>query len=250
MIQQRLSVKLAVAAVFIHPTIRELGSIIDSQTTGSAATVSTRTMQGPDETQPKKAQKTEGVKTKLLTHFGLESEHLLQGALNRILQLAARVAPTGLRTVFHRWRGVKVGDDVLIGYDTIIETSYPWLVSIGKNSAIGMRVTIIGHFLGAESLVRKNGEVSIQIGENVWIGPGSLILPNVTIGNGSVVAAGSIVSNSVPPGTLVQGNPAIAVARCPVPVKRGIPFEEFIKHLEPLDRDHQSPSTGFSKYKK
>ena len=130
---------------------------------------------------------------------------------------------------------MRIGDEVLIGYDSIIETSYPWLVSIGSRAAIGMRVTIIGHFLGMERAFLKQNEFSVDIGEDTWIGPGSLILPNVTIGKGAVVAAGSVVSSSVPPGTLVQGNPARAVARCPVPVKPGMPFEEFLESLEPLE---------------
>jgi acetyltransferase-like isoleucine patch superfamily enzyme len=81
----------------------------------------------------------------------------------------------------------------------------------------------------------KSKDVTVKIGDEVWIGPGSLILPNVTIGNGSVVAAGSVVSLSVPPGTMVQGNPARPIAKCPVPLKKGVVFEEFLKNLLPLN---------------
>lgn len=48
----------------------------------------------------------------------------------------------------------------------------------------------------------------VIINENVWIGYGSLILPGVNIGEGAVVAAGSVVSKDVPPLALVGGNPA------------------------------------------
>ena len=48
----------------------------------------------------------------------------------------------------------------------------------------------------------------ITIGDRVWIGCRAIILAGVTIGEGSVVAAGSVVTRDVPPGTLVAGNPA------------------------------------------
>jgi acetyltransferase-like isoleucine patch superfamily enzyme len=104
-----------------------------------------------------------------------------------------------------------------------------------------MRVTIIGHFLGMEGVSVEQRQVSVDIGEDVWIGPGSLILPNVKIGKGAVVVAGSVVSGSVPPGIVVQGNPARPVARCPVPIRAGMSFETFLGQLQPLEEDHSLP---------
>src|SRR5437762_7000796 len=74
-------------------------------------------------------------------------ERLLPGLKNRILQIFARVAPgaTTLRVRLNRWRGVNIGKDVWIGYDAIIETSCPHLVTIRDRAAIGMRATIIAH---------------------------------------------------------------------------------------------------------
>jgi len=52
----------------------------------------------------------------------------------------------------------------------------------------------------------------IEIGDNVWIGRRCIIFPGVTIGEGSIVSAGSVVVSSVPPNTIVAGNPARAIA--------------------------------------
>src|SRR5205823_5624967 len=53
----------------------------------------------------------------------------------------------------------------------------------------------------------------VKIGNNVWIGMNAVILKGVTIGDNSVVAAGSVVTKSVPPNTVVAGNPAVVVKR-------------------------------------
>jgi len=51
----------------------------------------------------------------------------------------------------------------------------------------------------------------VKIGDNVWIGMGAVILKGVSIGDNSVVAAGAIVTKSIPPNTIVAGNPAEVV---------------------------------------
>ena len=152
---------------------------------------------------------------------------LFKGAWNRVLQLLARIGPgaTTWRVKLHRWRGVKIGKNVWIGYDAIIETSYPHLVTILDGAAIGMRATIIAHF-------REEEGVTIQ--ENAFIGPGAIILPGIVIGQGAVVTAGSVVTQSVPRMTLVQGNPAKAIATVGIPLKMSVSVKQFSKRLRPL----------------
>jgi len=57
----------------------------------------------------------------------------------------------------------------------------------------------------------------IEIGDNVWIGQGAMIHPGVRIGDGSIVAARSVVRSRVRPYTVVAGNPARKIADLPAP---------------------------------
>ncbi|MGA2844794.1 MAG: acyltransferase [Candidatus Acidiferrales bacterium] len=132
----------------------------------------------------------------------------------------------------HRARGVHIGKDVWIGYDVILDTSRPYLITIGDRASLSMRVTVIAHF-------RETQGVTIE--EDAFIGPGALILPNVVIGRGAVVTAGSVVTKSVPPMIVVQGNPAVAIAKCGVPLTPEVSLKAFSRRLTLLPSDKSTP---------
>jgi acetyltransferase-like isoleucine patch superfamily enzyme len=135
----------------------------------------------------------------------------------------------------HRLRGVRIGSDVRIGTDVLIETAFPQWVTIGDHVIVSMRSTIIAHFEGSLPRVKeKTAYVSVRIEDEVFVGPGSMILPNVTIGRGSVVTAGSVVTKSIPPMTMVQGNPARPIAHCEIPLTHRTPLKEFVSKLRPI----------------
>ena len=153
---------------------------------------------------------------------------------DRILQLVAFHAPgaKSVRVRLHRWRGVKIGQNVWIGYQVLLDTSRPDLISVKDNVVISVRAMLIAHFRGPEG---------ITIEEDAFIGPGAIILPNVTIGRGAVVTAGSVVSSSVRAMTVVQGNPARPIATCGVALGEKTNMRQFLRSLRPLER----PSTGW-----
>ncbi len=119
-----------------------------------------------------------------------------------------------------------MGRNVWIGYDVLLETSRPDLITIGDNTVISIRAMFVAHFREREG---------IRVGEDVFIGPGAIILPGVTIGRGSVITAGSVVAASVPASTMVQGNPAKPIANCGASlVDDSATLKEFYRSLRPM----------------
>lgn len=93
-------------------------------------------------------------------------------------------------------------------------------ISIGKRCLIAANTQIFdanGHepsFDNVSNRINTSDQGRpITIGDDVWIGAHCLILPGVTIGNGSIIAAGSVVRGEVPPMVVVAGNPAQIVKR-------------------------------------
>jgi acetyltransferase-like isoleucine patch superfamily enzyme len=179
----------------------------------------------------------------------LRQARALRALVIRLFQVLALYSPgsMSLRVWLHRRRGVTIGTRVFIGTDALLETSRPELISIGDRVVIGIRVTIVAHFRGTTAAERAEpgARFSVCIEDDAFIGPGAVILPGVTIGHGAVVTAGSIVTSSVPPLTMVRGNPARAVAKCGIPLGIDTPMKEFSRKLRPMhplrdeEKNHQ-----------
>lgn len=104
---------------------------------------------------------------------------------------------------------VIIGDHTRVGlHNTVIGP-----VTIGNhvNLAQGITVTALNHnFTEKDMRIDEQGvsTTPVTIGDDIWIGTNAVILPGVTIGDHSVVAAGAVVTKDVPPHTLVAGVPA------------------------------------------
>lgn len=108
-------------------------------------------------------------------------------------------------------RNITIGDDVDIALNTLITTGGG--VEIGERTLIGYNVQIFSanHVIPDKSQrIFDSGHICkpVKIHQDCWIGAGSIILPGVIIGEGAVVAAGSIVTKDVEAFTIVGGNPA------------------------------------------
>jgi len=104
---------------------------------------------------------------------------------------------------------VTIGDNTRIGiHSTIIG---PVCIGHHVNLAQGIVVTALNHQFGNTALRVDQQGIStkpVVIGDDVWIGANSVILPGVTIGSHCVVAAGAVVTKDVPSNTVVGGIPA------------------------------------------
>jgi len=102
---------------------------------------------------------------------------------------------------------IDIGENTFINTGTII-TSRKY-IKIGKNCQIANQVIMMDDdFHDVNKRESKSGKDNIIVGDNVWIATRSIILKGVTIGEGAVVAAGSVVTKDVAAYTLVGGVPA------------------------------------------
>jgi acetyltransferase-like isoleucine patch superfamily enzyme len=117
-----------------------------------------------------------------------------------------------------RKQGLQIGEGSRLMSPGLVDTE-PYLVSIGKHVSVAGGVRFMTHD-GATWVFRtqekykdvvKYGRITIH--DNCLIGFNCILCPGVTIGPNAVVAAGSVVTQDVPAGTMVRGNPAKVVAR-------------------------------------
>lgn len=133
---------------------------------------------------------------------------------------------------YARHLGVKVGNNCFI--DIRHWGSEPYLITIGNN--VGIAASVMIHCHGGGRVARRIipnfdcfGKVVIE--DWAYIGTGAQIMPGVTIGEGALVAAGSIVTKSVPPGMVVAGNPAKVICSVEDYVARNAKYNLNCKNL-------------------
>ena len=90
-------------------------------------------------------------------------------------------------------------------------------IRIGAYTRIGPRVTIGDHNAHPIDAATPDTPAAIDIGEDVWLGRNSIVLPGVTIGRGTLVAAGSIVTKSLPECVIAAGVPAKTIRDITMP---------------------------------
>ncbi len=99
---------------------------------------------------------------------------------------------------------MEVGKQTSFALMVMPDTMFPELIKVGDNSIIGYNTTILAH----EYLIEEYRLGEVRIGSNVLIGANTTILPGVTIGDGAIVSAASLINKDVPAGAFVGGNPA------------------------------------------
>ena len=162
---------------------------------------------------------------------------IVSSALNRL----ALVLPGGrsVRPRLQRWRGVSMGKNVWLGQFVYIDDLHPGDLSIGDNCTIGIRCTILTHFYWGPRRTASNGRVVIE--RDVFIGPHCVILPNVHIGEGAVIKAGTVVSKNVPARTFWGAPSGEALATVTVPLTREHGYSKFLSGVRALPGRKSGP---------
>lgn len=106
--------------------------------------------------------------------------------------------------------GVKIEGHIHVGEHVIMDTLHPELISIGEGSAVTMGCIILTHFMhpNKDNPYRTFTTGNVKIGKNVFIGANTTICQPVTIGDNSVIAAGSVVIKDIPANEIWGGVPA------------------------------------------
>lgn len=133
---------------------------------------------------------------------------------------------------YARHIGVKIGNNCYIG--TRNWSGEPYLIKIGNN--VGITSNVYFHTHGGARVARQKypkfdvfGKIVVE--DWAYIGTNSQIMPGVTIGEGALVAAGSIVTKSVAPHTVVGGNPAKYICTTDEYIEKNLKFNTDTKGL-------------------
>lgn len=105
-------------------------------------------------------------------------------------------------------RGMKIGKNFHRLDNCSFDISHCWLISIGNNVTCAPGVKMIAHDASTNIPLGYVKIGRIVVGNNVFIGAGTIILCNVNIGNDVVIGAGSVVTKDIPSGSIAVGSPA------------------------------------------
>lgn len=131
----------------------------------------------------------------------------------------------GMMSYISSAKGLEIGNDVYVGKFCTIQCNG----RIGDGTLIANNVGVIGRkdhdmraqgvpirrapWVGDTPALAADARNSVEIGADVWLGFGAIVLSGVTIGRGAIVAAGAVVVDNVAPYDIVAGNPARAIGR-------------------------------------
>lgn len=145
---------------------------------------------------------------------------LMKYLMNSVL--LSPLNPRMIRPIILRWVGCKVGKDVFIGADVFIDSGHAELILIEDHVHIAGRCMLLCHkrnlsnyCIGDDYAKVQYMTEKIHLKKGCAIGTNTLIMPGVTIGEGSIVGAYSLVTKDVPSWTISLGRPAVVVKHIP-----------------------------------
>jgi len=141
---------------------------------------------------------------------------LIKGIIGRIIQHIAMTTfpiPPSLRVSLQRLRGVKIGKNVFMGFSCCLDPVRPDLITIEDWVSLAGMVTILTHSEPTQPIREILGEegnkiAPVVIKRGAWVAVNCVVLPGVTIGENSIIAAGSVVTKDISPYSIAGGVPA------------------------------------------
>jgi acetyltransferase-like isoleucine patch superfamily enzyme len=125
-------------------------------------------------------------------------------SLNKLRRIR-KVVVGARRLYLRKFWGMDIHPTVQISLRAGLDKTYPQGVHVAEHVYLAFNSTILCHDF-TRGIYRDT-----RIERNCFIGAGSMIMPGVTVGEGSIVAAGAIVTKDVPPHSIVGGNPATVI---------------------------------------
>ena len=123
--------------------------------------------------------------------------------IRQLIQLINREIPT--KTLVKR--GMKVGKNFNRQQGCFIDPTHCWLITIGDDVTFSIRVTVLAHDASMKKRIGYTRIRKVKIGNNVFVGANSTILPGVTIGDNSIIGSNSVVTKDIPADVVAAGNP-------------------------------------------
>lgn len=121
--------------------------------------------------------------------------------------------------------GLKIGKNFNVQEGCIIDPGHCWLIKIGDNVTLAPNVHILAHDASTKIPLGYTKIGKVKIGNNVFIGAGSIILPGVTIGDNVIIGSMSLVTKNLKSNCVYGGNPC----------KKIMGYDEFVeKHKDKM----------------
>jgi acetyltransferase-like isoleucine patch superfamily enzyme len=122
-------------------------------------------------------------------------------SLNKLRWLRRSLVGTK-RLVYTRVWGMDIHPTATFSLSAKFDKTFPRGIHVGERSYVALEAIVLAHDM------TRAKKTHTRIGRHCFVGAGAIVLPGVTVGDGSIVAAGAVVTRDVPPGSIVAGSPA------------------------------------------